>query len=264
MAAPKEKQLIPVMAVLDTETGGTDCQKCGVCQVCIHAVRLDTFERFDSLNIYIKPYNKRTDFSNTKRKTLKTKYEIEEEGNPDSGELLEYGEAAEKVHGLSLDFLRNNGVTVEEAGAQIIKFMKSCRLSSQKNGLPFFVGQNILFDIAMIENLMEYAGMWGELCKLVQGKKDFYGNFQPLVLDTMHLGYLALCNTNITSYALGNLCEVLGIEIDDAHDAHSDVTATEEIVKIMTSRMRSSNNDGDVSGELMDNKKDKKRVHFKI
>lgn len=264
MAAPKEKQFVPVGIVFDTETGGLDAQKCGVCQVCMHSVRLDTFERTGNLNIYIKPYNRRDEILKpAKKKQLKTKYEIEDE-QAGIGELMEYSDRAKEVHGLSLDFLRENGMTLEDAAQAVVDFVKGSQISSGNKGKPFLIGQHILFDVGMLEQLMTYAGLWGDFCKLVQGDKGFFGNFQPLILDTMTLAHLSLCNTNITSYALGSICEALGIEIDDAHDADSDVTATEDIVRVFTTRMRNANSDNEEGVGLAENKQEKKRVHFKI
>ena len=263
MAAPKEKELVPVMIVFDTETGGLKCRKVGVCQICMHSVRLDTFERTGVLNLYIQPYNKKTDFEKPKKKGLKTKFEIEDEKN-DVGELLEYSESAYKVHGLTLDFLRNNGVPYEEAARKVVDFVAGARISSGKNGAPFLVGQNVLFDVGMIQQVLEYAGLWEEFCKHVRGSEDFHGEFQPLILDTMTLAWLALCNSNIPSYELGKICEALGIEIDDAHDADSDVTATEEIVRIFTTRMRSSSSGDEEDSGMVENRREKKREHFRI
>jgi DNA polymerase III epsilon subunit-like protein len=263
MAAPKEKQLVPVAIVFDTETGGLDCRECGVCQICMHSVRLDTFERTGTLNFYIRPYNKKEEvLKPKKKKTLKTKYEIEDE-EAGIGELMTYGAKAEEVHGLSVQFLRDNGISVEEGAERVLKFVQDARVTPGRQGAPFLIGQHILFDVGMLEQFMEYAGKWKDFCKLVQGDTDFYGQFQPLIMDTITMSYLALCNTNITSYSLGNLCEAFGIEIDDAHDADSDVTATEDIVKILTSRMRNASG-GDEDAGLVDNKQEKSRVHFKI
>jgi DNA polymerase III epsilon subunit-like protein len=262
--AAKEKQLVPVALVFDTETGGLKCQECGVCQICMHSVRLDTFERTGSFNVYIKPYNRKDGIVKpVKKKGLKTKYEIEDE-QTGVGELMVYDKKAEEVHGLSLEFLRNNGLDMMDAANQLLEFVKGVKISDGPKGKPFLIGQNVLFDIGMIEQFLEYAGLWGDFCKLIQGSVDFYGKFQPLILDTMTLGYLAFCNTNITSYSLGMLCEAVGIEIDDAHDADSDVTATEDIVRIMTTRMRNGGGDDDESAGLVANKQEKKRVHFKI
>ncbi len=260
--APKEKQFIPVMIVFDTETGGLKPREVGVCQVCMHSVRLDNFERTGTLNIYIQPYNKR-DVSEVKKKTkkLKTKYEIQDE-KEGVGELMEYGERAFKVHGLSVDFLRDNGLPLEEAADKIIEFVAGASITGGEKGKPFLAGQHVLFDVGMVQQVLEYTGRWGEFCKLVQGDVDFHGEFQPLIIDTMVMAWLALCNKGIPSYALGNLCEELGIEIDDAHDADSDVTATEDIIRIFTTRMRSSGGTDDDG--MVENKQEKKRIHFKI
>lgn len=263
MAAPSENGLVPVMIVFDTETGGLDPQRCGVCQVCMHSVRLDNFERMGNLNIYIKPYNRREGVLSQKKKKLKSKYDIEDEENG-VGELMAYEEQAEKVHGLSVDFLRENGMDLDDACHAILDFVTGAKVSSSMQGKPFFVGQNTPFDIAFLQQIMEYTGLWNDLCKVIQHKKDFYGNKQPVTMDTISLAYLALSNTKVGSYALGNLCEIMGIEIDDAHDADSDVTATEDIVRLLTAKMRSSDEvDGEGSG-MVSNKQEKKRVHFKI
>ena len=264
MAAPKETSLVPVMLVLDTETGGLNNKECAVCSVSIHAVRLDTFERFDSINIFIQPYNRKADIGKPKKKKLKTKYEIEDEKEA-AEELMTYSDGAFKVHGLTLDFLRENGVPYDEAAQMIVDFCKKARISSARDGQPFIVGQNILYDIGMIQQLLEYAGLRKEFCKCVKGNEDFHGEFQPLILDTLTLAYMGLCNSGLTNYKLGTLAEKLGIELDDAHDADADVTATEEIVRTFTIRMRNASGGGDEGGSgLVENKKEKKREHFKI
>ncbi len=93
---------------------------------------------------------------------------------------------------------------------------------------------------------------------------DFYGHWHPLVLDTIILGQLALCHQpDISTYKLEIMSERLGIELDDAHDADADVTATTNVVAILTQRMRSVG--GEIEGgELKIAKTEKSRKHFKI
>ena len=88
MAAPKEKVKIVTAIVYDFETGGLDCTKHAATQISLHAVRLDTFEILDKYNAYICPYNKQANAGKAARKTLKSKYENEEE------ELMEYDKRA--------------------------------------------------------------------------------------------------------------------------------------------------------------------------
>ena len=66
---------------------------------------------------------------------------------------------------------------------------------------------------------------------------------------------------NVTSYKLELLAERLGIELDDAHDADADVTATLNIAVVCSNRLR--NSDGTGSGATLQ-KKEKTREHFKI
>ena len=70
---------------------------------------------------------------------------------------------------------------------------------------------------------------------------------------------MALCHkTDVTSYKLEILSERLGIELDDAHDAGADVTATLNIAAVCSARLRQE------GGEAVIHKKEKTRTHFKI
>lgn len=60
------------------------------------------------------------------------------------------------------------------------------------------------------------------------------------------------------------MAERLGIDLDDAHDADADVTATREIVRVLTARMRSQSAGGTEVGGLSAEKQEKLRDHFKI
>ena len=57
-------------------------------------------------------------------------------------------------------------------------------------------------------------------------------------------------------------CEMLGVELDDAHDADADVTATKEVLRLLT--VRSRNEDAENDGSTVITKKEKTRAHFKI
>ena len=58
------------------------------------------------------------------------------------------------------------------------------------------------------------------------------------------------------------MAERLGVELDDAHDADADVTATTNIAMILAQRMR--NAAGNDNGEMVMTKKEKSRSHFRI
>lgn len=262
MAAPKEKATVITAFVFDTETGGLDYQKCGVIQVSIHAVRLDTFEVMEKLNVYIKRYSRPADLGKPKRKVLKSKYDIEEEPTDIP---MEYGAAAEKVHGITKEMQEKLGVEPAEACQIIIDFIKRNTMTSGRSSKPFFVGQNPMFDEGMVTQLFIIAGLWEELIKLVRGSKDYWGNFHFAMLDTIIISQLTFNNDpSIAVWKLEMSAERFGIEMDDAHDADADVTATREIVRVATARMRENSGNSNEIGGLVAEKQQKLRDHFKI
>jgi DNA polymerase III epsilon subunit-like protein len=262
MAAPKEKSNVITAIVFDTETGGLDCQKCGVIQVSFHAVRLDTFEVMEKLNIYIKRYSRPADLNKPKRKVLKSKYDIEEESTDIP---MEYNAAAEKVHGVTKEMQERLGLEPAEACQQMIDFIKRNTLNGSKTQKPFFIGQNPMFDEGMIQQLFVIAGYWEELVKVVRGNKDFWGNFHFAMLDTIIIAQLTFNNDpSIGAWKLELSAERFGIEMDDAHDADADVTATREIVRVATARMRENSGNSNEVGGLVAEKQSKLRDHFKI
>ena len=63
----------------------------------------------------------------------------------------------------------------------------------------------------------------------------------------------------VTSYKLELIASRLGVELNDAHDAAADVTATLDILGIYTSRLRHVER-----GAITIQTKEKTRKHFKI
>lgn len=258
MAAPSTENPVPVAFVLDFETGDTKCDKGACTQIAIHAIRLDTFEKMDSYVKYIYPYNQKEIKGVTKKKkVLKNKHDIQEEV------LMDYKQEALEYSAITMDMLYSMGEDIQQVAEGVIQFFKDNTFpKTPKSMMPIIIGQNIGFDNGFLQQMMEYTGLAGELKKCLRGHIDFYGNFQPVVIDTIVLGQLALCHLpNIDSYKLEILCENLGIELDDAHDADADVTATANVVNVITSRMRST---GGETSTLSLSKSEKSRKHFKI
>lgn len=260
MATPTEKSNVVTAIVYDFETGGLDCTSCAATQISLHAVRLDTFEVMDKYSAYIYPYHKK-ELKKPNRKTLKSKYDDEEE----EGELMEYGQTALDITGITMDMLYSQGKELNQVCQDIIDFIKSNTFKVVASNKPFLIGQNPLFDNCFMQQIMLYSGLWPEYCKVVRGHKDFWGNFQPTHLDTIILSQLTFDNDkSIATWKLEAMAEKLGIDLDDAHDADADVTATREIVRILTARMRDSEGGSNAIGALKAEKKEKKRDYFKI
>lgn len=259
--APKTENII-VAIVYDFETGGLDCTKCAATQISMHAVRLDTFEVMDTYNSYIYPYSKIKTVGKTGKKTLKTKYEVDDE--KEEGEKMAYQQAAMDISGISLDMLYSMGKELTEVCNDICDFIEKNTFPIPRTAKPFMVGQNPLFDNGFMQQIMCYTGMYGRFCKLVRGTTDFWGNFQAAQLDTIILAQLALGeDKSISTWKLESTAERLGIDMDDAHDADADVTATREITRILTERMRNQDASVGLAGGSV-KKQPKLRDHFKI
>lgn len=259
MAAPKEKSKVITAIVLDFETGCGKCQESGATQLSAHAVRLDTFEVTGTFNEYILPYNK-VDITKSKKKVLRTKYEIED------AEPMMYDEQKMlKYTGITMDMLNNKGIELETLCDKFLDFIEDNTFDVSKNCKPIIVGQNVLFDLGFLTQIMLFTKRWKRFIKLVRGEEDFWGNFQPYYIDTILMSQLALSHKKAqNSYSLSFLAETFGIELVDAHDADADVTATEEVLKIITKRMRSGNNDDSNDDGIVETKKERFRAHFKI
>lgn len=256
MAANSKKPVI-VAFTLDFETGGLKCQTSACTQIAIHATRLDTFERIGSYVKYIYPYAK-VPLPGAKKKVLKSKFDDERPA------LMDYEEKALTYSAITMDMLYEQGVEVKTVAQEVLQFIIDNTPKCSKSMRPFLIGQNIPFDEGFFIQLMENAGLVNEVKKYLRGHEDYYGNWHPVMLDTIVLGQLALCHLpNVDSYKLEIMCENLGIELDDAHDADADVSATTNVVATLTNRLRSIG--GEIEGgELQMSKTEKTRKHFKI
>ena len=257
MATPKTEQGTYTAIVLDFETGGLDCTRCACTQIAMQAVRLDTFEVLGRYVNYIAPYDRQPLGGVPKRKVLKTRREVEQEN---TAETMDYEPVALNYTDITMELLRSRGVALKQVAAEVIDFVRRHTLSKGPRYKPVLIGQNIPFDIGFLQQMMAYAGLQKEFAQVFAGTTDFYGNFQPHYIDTLDLARLCLAaEPDITSYKLELVAERLGIELDDAHDADADVTATWQIVVQCGRRLR-QNEGADTAQQRIP----KTRDHFKI
>ena len=59
---------------------------------------------------------------------------------------------------------------------------------------------------------------------------------------------ISIVIAEFNSYKLEIMCEHLGVELDDAHDADADVSATTNVAAVLTQRMRSIG--GEYTGDV--------------
>ena len=254
--APKTEQKIYTGIGLDFETGGLDCRECACTQVSLQAVRLDTWQVMERYEAYIAPY-RRQDAGLPKKKVLRTRREQALEENVP----MKYEQVALDYSGITMDMLRSRGADIRQVAENIIAFARRNTLSGGRQCKPVLIGQNTAFDVGFLQQMMNYAGLAAEFEKAFAGTRDYYGNFQPHYIDTLHVGRLAFAaDTEVTSYKLELIAPRLGVELDDAHDAAADVTATLDILGVYASRLRNAES----SAAGMVQKKEKTRKYFKI
>lgn len=243
---------------LDFETGSLDCTTGAVTQIAMQAVCLDTLETTDRYVEYIAPYAKKDAGGPARRKVLRPRHEINREKE---AEMMDYQPEALAYSGITMDMLLASGADMAGVANCVIDFAKRNTPSRGRQAKPVLIGQNITFDIGFLQQLMNYAGLVKEFEKVFAGSKDFYGNFQPHYIDSIHLARLALAgDPSVNSYKLEMISERLGIELDDAHDADADITATLNILRVCSGRLRNQSPDTGMAIE----KKEKTRAHFKI
>lgn len=254
--APKTEQKIYTGIGLDFETGGLECRECACTQISLQAVRFDTWQVMERYDTYIAPYC-RQDAGLPRKKVLRTRHEQAREENVP----MKYEQVALDYSGITLDVLRSQGADIQTIAGEVIAFAKRNTLSGGKQCKPVLIGQNIAFDIGFLQQMMNYAGLVSEFEKTFSGTKDYYGHFQPHYIDTLHIGRLAFAaDAEVTSYKLELIASRLGVELDDAHDASADVTATLDILGVCASRLRN----GEGGTGAMVQKKEKTRKYFKI
>lgn len=257
MATPKTEQGTYTAIVLDFETGGLDCTRCACTQIAMQAVRLDTFEVLGRYANYIASYKRQALGGAPRRKVLRTRREVEAQSR---AEMMDYEAAALSYTDITPELLRTRGEALKQVAAEVLDFARCHTLGKGPRYKPVLIGQNIPFDIGFLQQMMAYAGLQKEFVQAFAGTTDFYGNFQPHYIDTLDLGRLCLAaEPDITSYKLELVAERLGIELDDAHDADADVTATRQIVVQCGRRLR-QNEGADVAQQRIP----KTRDHFKI
>ncbi len=130
----------------------------------------------------------------------------------DSIELMSYTDEAEGVHGYTLETLRSQGEDPREVCDAADAILDQYKVTE-------FIGHNIhKFDKP---RLVEF---WERFSGVDAGQRF------PVTTDTQEAARLEL---NSQSYALGALCEGLGIIHEGAHTAAGDCHATLELAKYL-------------------------------
>lgn len=158
----------------DVETTGLNSQKDFIVQLSLIKFDRDTWEVKGEKNWYIEPAHN---------------YEIDPN--------------AQAIHGITKEFLKENGVSIKEIGEEVLEFIKDC---------DFLTYNGNSFDIKF---LVKDFAMWG--FDIDMNRKFYDAYAMQCLLTPRDLG------TVYKSYT--------GMVLEDAHNSLSDVKATIEVFK---------------------------------
>lgn len=219
------------LVYFDVETGGLDCKKCAVTEVAMVAIKGDTLEKIDLVSTFIKPY----------------------------GDYI-YEPEALKYSGISTEDIESGG-DVKEVVNEIISLFEKCNLYPRNKGSkPVLIAHNSAFDKGFLCQIFNYAGKMKELERLTYGNVDFWGNYQPEMMDSVLLSKMMWGNDeDMVNFKLGTCIAKAGLELNDAHKAINDTIAMKDMVVGFINKMRSK---GDTIGEVIE--KESFRKHFQM
>lgn len=205
----------------DFETGGTNSAENPVTEIALISITGDKLETIGSYQSLIAPYS----------------------------DTLIYDPRAEKVSGISREMVEAEGQPIRLVAEQTIAMMEQANTRQEKNaGLrPILIGHNTQFDIAFLTHLM-YYGFLGtktdyqkELERVLHGRRDHYGNFQPSYFDTWSLGKAWFqAEAEMDNFKLATLVDKLGVDLNNAHRAMNDTLSTLEVFRRCIVNLRSS------------------------
>lgn len=156
---------------------------------------------------------------------------------PDYEPGLLYSEEAEKLTGITKQLLVKEGVDYHtEFKEEVLRVLQDSLLYSHYHK-SVLVGQNVFFDEKILMKLFKDWKV--DPSKYLKGEKDYYGNFRPVVIDTIELAKMAFGNDEtIPNFQLGTIVEFFDQQISDGHRAINDVIPTKDVLVECIKRLR--------------------------
>jgi len=240
------------LLIFDWETGGLNSQKNPVVELAMIAVRIDNFEEIGRIDDIVVPYNKKGevisyDFDSfmirdVNKKAPKEEQDIVKESNKVIEEAFDfvYTEGAAKIHKVNESDMMLRGIEIGELVDKIIKLGSASKVNNFSKAI--LVGHNPDFDRNFIQQVFNVTGKAKEMPKIFAGSEDYYGNFQPHMIDTMDLSKLKWHKNEeeISGYSLSACINKSGLDLIGAHRAINDVVATKDLLLHFKKSLRSN------------------------
>lgn len=234
MAMKQQDHKASPYVVIDFETGGVDKKKSAITEIAMCVITGDDLQEVDRYEALVIPYGK------------------------------EYHPKAIEVTGLTLEKLEAEGKPFDQVCKEVTAFLEKANVHKSKTGYkPIIVAHNALFEVGFLQHLQNEGGV--PIDKLLHGQEDYYGNFIPSTIDTMHLAkFLWAANVRQKQYTLEAVMERAGIPLIDAHRAMNDVLPSTDFMKWVIKMMRSAESGGTLTGDIGKDLSFRKGFHFEL
>jgi DNA polymerase III epsilon subunit-like protein len=152
--------------------------------------------------------------------------------NPSYNSKLIITPEAQKVHGLTIDFLKKNGKDLREVMDDVSTLFKKYKRSYY---MPTACGHNVGFDLYFLEAIFNLflSPHKGTL------QSALYQFINKVPIDTMELARRKWTNNEVADFKLGTCAAHIGVENTKAHDAMGDIEVTAELLRYFLGCMKS-------------------------
>lgn len=215
MAKKGSPDYVQNVIALDFETGGLSPQDNPVTEIAAVAIHGKTFKEIGRYEALIEPYGD-----------------------------MEITPKALEWSNLTVKKLEKEGIPIEEGVVGLVDLFKKANTAGPVGYRPIIMAHNAQFDAGFLQQIFQGCGE--DLSKLIAGKEDVYGNFYPLLIDTVTLARLKwpIPLVDIPGHTLEQSCEKAGVELFEAHRAMQDVEAMIELYKHIVNSMRYGQGEG--------------------
>ncbi len=145
------------------------------------------------------------------------------------------------LHGLTKARCKVEGIPLRQMMTDFVQLVTETNKYNSKTARPCLLGHNVGFDGNFLGDLVRRTGV--DLSKYLAGQVDCYGNFVPMMIETIELAQALwgpLADETPKFFTLGACCARAGIDLIDGHRAMNDVVATVELYRYLVARLRAT------------------------
>jgi len=211
---------------IDFETGGVECTENPITEIAMVAIEGDSLKQMATYESYVKPYGVSTKAPD--RSKLKPKDNVWQDEK--SGLYSIYTDSALVATGIDWKQI-DSGKELKVVVLEILEFLKKVHIHGGAQYRPILVAHNAQFDKGMLHQIMTLTKKMKDLAKVVFGEEDYFGNFQPEFLDSLHFFKMWFgFDEDLPNWKLASCIARAGSELSDGHRALNDTVGLKEAI----------------------------------